>query len=63
MPELGMALFRLNSTKSGVTLQLLPDDPLGRPDLSLLHEHRHPGDDDTEDNIICKSQEPTQARL
>ncbi len=55
--------LQLHSTKDGVTLQLLPDYPPGPPDLSLPHQHRHPGNGEAEGIIICKGQEPPQGRL
>ncbi len=51
---------QLDSTEAGVTLQLLPGDP---PDLSLPHQHRHPGDDGVEDIIIFKGTDPPQGEF
>jgi hypothetical protein len=50
--------LHLDSTEAGVTLQLLPDDLPGPPDLSL--SHRHLGDDGAEDIIIFKGQNSPQ---
>jgi hypothetical protein len=50
--------FKLDCTQAGVTLQLLPGDPPGPPHLFFPHKHRHPGDDEVEDTIIFKGQDP-----
>ncbi len=47
--------LQLYSTEVGVILQLLLDDPPGLPDLSLPHQHRHPGNDGAETLSFLKA--------
>ncbi len=61
--RVGNDTLQLDITEAGVILQLLPDDPPGTTaDLSQPQQHRHSGDDGTEDMciIILKDQDPLQ---
>jgi hypothetical protein len=54
---------QVDYTEAGVILELIPDDPPGPPNLSLLHQHRHPGHDGSKAMIISKGQDPPKVTL